>query len=215
MNRLLVKIILVVVVAFGLGAVLYIAVNASPIYEEFNNDYGRYGHLEKKVTTESIECSENSNVHTKIDIHRNYGIPRFGIVTDCAGQMLDTVWYMPNNIIRAGGGWNGPNKTDTSITIWWREGSFTVQIMNVLTGDIVLNEKHNGQSASLFEEPIGAMEQTNVGSIEFPEPFYPKKDSNPGTTITYSNLPNGLYWLYILNGTDNRLRALYNIRKGV
>ena len=47
------------------------------------------------ITTELIECSPSSNVYNRIDIHRNYGVPRFGIVWDCS-QNVDTVWYIPN-----------------------------------------------------------------------------------------------------------------------
>ena len=187
---------------------------------QFNlDDFGKYIGISEKVTTELIECSATSNIYKRIDIHRNYGVPRFGVITDC-NQNIDTVWYIPSNYNRlTSGGINAPEITDTSITIWWNGVYFTLKIMDVSTGNVVLNETHSGQAASLFANIGNTLELSDAyggpvaNTITF-DNFYAKEDNNPGTTITYSDLANGLYWIYIVDD-NNVIWYMNTLRKGI
>ena len=185
-----------------------------------DNEFTIYWGFEEKITTELIKCSSASNVYTKIEIMRNYGIPRYGITTDCNNN-IDTVWYIPTILNgTTSGGIVLPAVTDTSITVWWREGNYNVKIMDVLTGNIVLDETNDGLMASLFREPINPDSligninaETGKKIIDFGE-FFPPLDNNQGTTINYSNLSNGLYWIYIIN-EKNLICYMQTIRKGI
>lgn len=199
---------------------LYAEIN---VHEAFLNDgFCRWWWKESQVTTELIECCLTSNVYTKIDIHREYGVPRYGIVTDCSSKIIDTVWYIPNNFIRSESGINTPKVTDTSIIIWWGKNQFTFKIMNILTGEVILNETHMGQSSNLFsngflEMPLRETADTNstiVTTISFDEPFFPRKYNNIGTTINYNGLSDGLYWIYIVN-ENNEIVWMITIRKEI
>jgi len=192
-----------------------------------DDDFCRWWGATEKVTTELIECSSTSNVYNRIDIHRNHGVPRFGIITDCL-QNVDTVWYIPSTVNRSMGGINAPVATGNSITVWWKESLFTVRIMDILTGNVVLDEVRLGQPASLFVSadaffgsPNGLHQVSDVpngpatNTISFPAGTSFKKDNNAGTTIDYSNLPDGLYWIYITDNSNNTIPWMVTIRKGV
>jgi len=176
------------------------------------DDYARSKFMETVVTTELIECSSSSNVYT-ININRNYGVPRFGVITDCS-QNVDTVWYMPNNITGStSGGINTPLVTNADITVWWKEGTFNVKIMDVLTGNVVLDTASIGQQANEFDNKIDSIQLADSTTIAF-DNLIPKKTTNPGVTINYSYLPNGLYWVYIIDG-NNVIWYMNTIRKGI
>jgi len=167
------------------------------------------------VTTEFIECSPGADIYTRIDIHRNYGVPRFGIVTSCEGQILDTVEYIPSNFNRhTEGGINSPLVTDSTITIWWQKGFFTVTFMDVLNGEIVLSITAMGQPATGFHNAINFIDCDSTSSLALTTGFSPKKSTNPGELIGYSNLSNGLYWIYITDD-NNVIWYMRTIRKGI
>ena len=205
---------LLVVMAFVLCAV---SVNAQlKQLDDFQNYWG----FDEKITTELIECNPSSNVYTKINIYRNYGVPRYGVITDCS-QNVDTVWYIPSVYDRSiSGGINAPKMTDTSLTVWWAGSYFIVNIMDVLTGDVVLKETHSGQAPSLFGETITTFQYLDsnvvggISTVDFGGGFQPKNSSNPGTTIDYSYLPDGLYWIYIVD-RNNIIWYMKTIRKGI
>jgi len=227
MINVIVKIIVASMIVLFCG-VLYFIINAQPVppHEPEDIDYGRWGHLEEKVTHDTITTPNGTIL---LDIHRNYGIPRFatGFISINVGDstiysLLDTIWYIPDSIIRSGGGINGPAMTDTSITVWWKEGLFSVKIMDILTGEIVFEETHIGQSKNLFDEPVeffdlldDTVNKTVIGSLELPGGFSFKKSNNPGTTINYPNLPNGFYWLYLVNNLNNEICDMYRIKKNI
>ena len=204
---------LAAIVAFLFCAISINAQQSRPLPTKLD-DFARYTFLKEGTTTELIECSATSNIYKKIDIDREFGIPRFGIITDC-NQNIDTVQYIPNNLIRSeSGGITSPLFTDTAITIWWKSGNFTVNIMNVLTGDVVLSETHSEQAANEFNERIDSLKLADSTIIEFPGGFTSPKTSNPGITITYSDLANGLYWVYIVDD-NNVIWYMNTLRKGI
>jgi len=211
MNRLLI----VVMTSF----ICAISMNAQTQFTPFIDDgYTSWWGFAEKVTTELIECNSTSNVYKKINIHREYGVPRYGVIMDC-NQNVDTVWYISNIYNRStSGGINSPEFTDTSVTVWWEEGSFTVKIMDILTGNVVLDESHTGQHSSFFSDIIHSLDDYSSGTkteiIEFVGGFCPKKDNNIGTTIYYRNLPNGLYWIYIVDENDI-IWSMRTMRKGI
>lgn len=222
------KILMVASLFFFLGATM--AYSQSSVKMQLDDwmledGYSRWWGKQHKITTELMPCSPTSNVYTKIEVHRNYGIPRFGVITDCAQQTLDTVWYLPNNLVRSETGINRPTTTDTSITIFWQESAFTLKVIDVMTGNVVLNETRTGQPASLFGETIFGdtihLSKTIGGpttkTIAFPEgsAIQPKLDSNPGATISLANLPNGIYFIYIIGAGTNEIAWMRTIRKGI
>jgi hypothetical protein len=182
-----------------------------------------------KVNTELIPCSSDSNSYIRIDIHRNYGIPRFGIVTDCNGQILDTVHYTTSDFVRHLGTHNAPKFTDTSVTVWWEKTSFFVIVMNVLTGEPVVQEVCKGQPSSMFEGfwPDTVTFSDSVDASGHPvdtslaitpangEKFVnaPTSD-NPGTTVNFSKIPNGLYFIFLIDGTG-KVFNMTTINRGI
>lgn len=218
------KILMVASLFFFLGATM--AYSQSSVKEQLDDrmledGYIRWWGQQHKITTELMPCSPTSNVYTKIEIHRNYGIPRFGIITDCT-QNLDTVWYLPNNLVRSKVGINRPTTTDTSITVFWKDAAFTLKVIDVMTGNVVLNETRTGQPASLFGETIYSVPLSDTingpitKTIEFPSGgFTPKTDSNPGATISLANLPDGIYFIYIVGAGTNEIAWMRTIRKGI
>lgn len=184
-----------------------------------HDDFCRWSGQIQKVTTELVPCSPTSNIYTRIDIHRNYGIPRFGIITDCTSQILDTVWYVPNVFGRFNGVISPPEETATSITVFWEETLFSVKIMNILTGEIVLDETHSGQASGLFAS-LGTNVLVPVDP-DLPEITFPggtpsvKTSDNPGTTIDFSDIPDGLYFLYIVDVGNSTIPYMKTIRKNI
>ena len=93
--------------------------------------------------------------------------------------------------------------------------------MEVLTGKVVLSETHYGQSAGLFEASVNTLALSDVPggqtttTIEFPGGFQPKSDNNTGTIVKYSDLTDGLYWIYIIDKSSDVIRYMRTIRKGV
>ena len=92
-----------------------------------------------------------------------------------------------------------------------------------MNGNFVLDETYDGQSSSLFSDisiqsiPLSDIADTNAPitkTISLAAPFYPKTDDNLGKIINYSNLPNGLYWIYIVDGND-KICFMNTIRKGL
>ena len=243
MNKFLLSVILTFLVCI-------ISINAQQPERPFPtklDDFSIYTFKEEGITTELIECNPTSDGYAKASIYRNYGIPRFGVIINC-NQNIDTILYIPDTFKRStSGGINSPLFTDTAITIWWKEDNFNVKIMDVLTGNIVLDKTHQGQSAGSFVPaptfptsneagcstansttpegktsikdsipgtPAVVSYEGPITNISFPEGTSFKKDNNSGTTISYSNLPAGLYWIYI---TDDKSIIWYmkTIRKGV
>lgn len=219
------KILMVASLFFFLGATM--AYSQSSVKMQLDDwmledGYSRWWGKQHKITTELMPCSPTSNVYTKIEVHRNYGIPRFGVITDCAQQTLDTVWYLPNNLVRSETGINRPTTTDTSITVFWKDAAFTLKVIDVMTGNVVLNETRTGQPASLFGETIYSVPLSDTingpitKTIEFPSGgFTPKTDSNPGATISLANLPDGIYFIYIVGAGTNEIAWMRTIRKGI
>lgn len=195
------------------------------------DSFHRYWYDEEKVTTELIPCSSDSNSYTRIDIHRNYGIPRFAVITDCNGQILDTVNYSLGDFGRYRGMYNSPEYTDTSITVWWENTPFYVIITDVLTGEPVIQEVFKGQPSSMFNDTYlsdtidfydsldasGNPVNLNI-SIRIPEgykfPRTPKYDNN-GTTVNYSHIPDGLYFLFIIDASRGEVAHVNTIYRGM
>ena len=176
------------------------------------DDYILCGGVEG-ISSELIQCGPNSNISMEISIHRNYGIPRFGVIVDC-NQNVDTVVYISSTFNKnTVGGINSPLYTDTAITIWWKEGNFDVKIMDVLTGNVVLDGTHSGQSISEFGNKLDTLFLADSTTFVIEGDARFKKSSNPGVTINYANLPNGLYWIYIVSG--NTIYYMKTLRKGV
>jgi len=183
-----------------------------------------------KVNTELIPCSSDSNSFTRIDIYRNYGVPRFGIVTNCNGQILDTVHYTTNDFRRFTGTSNVPEYTDTSITVYWEKTSFIVIVMNVLTGEPVIQEICKGQPSSMFEgffpdtvtfsDSIDASGRPVDTSLAITPADGGKfvnvpTDDNPGTTVSFAKIPKGLYFIFILDGITGEVVNMTTINKGI
>ena len=172
--------------------------------------------FEEKVTTELIPCISDSNSYTRVNIHRKYGIPQFGIVTNCNGQTLDTVWYpFLKNANIYEGMIIAPVETDTSITVWLENksdttlDSFSIIIMDVLTGNIYSFSIFQGIHSNCFENtwpnPL-YLSNSEGGTITNTISFIPGKAPknikdeylNEGHTFNYSNIPNGLYFLSVI-----------------
>lgn len=171
------------------------------------------------VGTELFKNSSDTNSYIEMSIHRDYGIPRFGIPTDNNGNVLDTVWYI-TDCKPFDGTANWFDYTDTSITVYWRETPFRVLVIDILTGDTVLQEVHKGQPASMFADapqtsfefydsvdasgnlhnPSSAWVVSNPASAQ---PF--RRVDNLGTTINFANLPNGSYFIVTIDVNRNVL----------
>ena len=219
------KLIGILIVGIIAGFVLY-SVLFPTDYEHYqsmmrHSDEGfyRWKDLEEKVTTELIPCSANSNVYKRIDIHRNYGVPRFGIITDCASK-IDTVWYVPKDYINdAYGGIILPDETDTSITIIpieemkknWNENPFIIVVTDILTGKAAFAYKYEGEHLSLFPD-FSPVDTTSL--IDADKHIKIKRDENLITIYYGNNIPNGLYFLSIITNT-NKIIYMKTIRKGI
>ena len=188
--------------------------------DEFAFVYSLFGN--NTVSQEIIPCDAAyySNTNALVSIHRTDGIPRFGLVVDCYGNELDTVWYMnpyTNKIIR-NTGYYCPVMTDVSINVW-NEGGFRIQIMDVLTGDVVFSESHQGQGISSFSRKsindnlyIDVDLQSpnsDVVSFEIDMPEY----YNSGTLVEYPDINKGLYFLFIRDGITGGIYWMKTFRK--
>jgi hypothetical protein len=230
MNKIKRKYIIAVAVicVIGLSVFFTNAQFIQPLYEDlewnkydsafFNDGFTSWWGFEEKVTTELIPCSSDSNSYTRIDIHRKYGIPQFGIVTNCEGKTLDTVWYpILKDASRYEGMIISPVETDTSITVYLereKHPSFGIMIIDVLTGSLSHLYLNEGLSSDAFENnpwPSTFHISDSIGgpitdSISFPygSPRNIKDEYlKYGSTLNYSNLPNGLYFLFIISANFN------------
>ena len=172
------------------------------------DDFAMYTFVETASTKELIP-----NAGTII-IHRNYGIPRFGEALNNSNT-VDTIMYIPNDFVRPqSGGINTPLLTDTSLTVWWKEGTFNVKIMDVQTGNVVMDNYYQGQSVDQFGDRIDTLELANSDLLVFDGGSNPVEPTNSGVHISYNHIPNGLYWVYIADNSKN-IWYMKTIRKGL
>jgi len=116
-----------------------------------------------------------------------------------------------------------PQETDTAITVYWEEGKFSVKMMDLLTGNLVVDVTHDGQHTSLFEDfwPADTVlfSNSNNGTsdvVVFVDGAPRNKtDGNQGTIVDYSYIPEGIYFLYIVDETNSTIPWMITIRKGV
>lgn len=195
-----------------------------PDYVLNADDSDKFADEAEKITTELIAYKSDTNLYTKIDIHRENGIPRFGIITDNKGHIMDTVWYVSNDIPRYKSVFTGPEWTDTSLTFWWEETPFNIVVVDALTGQIVIDSAFKGQPTSMFEDgmpttmlaynnPFGEVVDTiKAGGTNATYLREPKED-NQGITFSYKKIPNGLHFIYVKY--DNKVVCMETVTKGV
>lgn len=202
--------ILVVVVSLGVK-IVPMMLEGTPDSMLNMDDSDKFVFDSTKVTTELIAFKPDTNLYTKIDIHREKGIPRFGIITDAEGNVLDTAWYVPNDIQQYLDTYDTPKITDTALTVWWKGSSFNIVVIDVLTGNIIVDSVFKGQPASMYENSwlFAGIFNNEKSSDDFKEP----KSDNPGVTFSYNKIPNGLHFIYVKH--DNKFVFMETITKGI
>jgi hypothetical protein len=104
------------------------------------------------------------------------------------------------------------DEMDTSITVEWKE-PFAVVMMDALTGRAILG--NNEEQPILFTNFGGVNVDTSTISVSNGVPRATKdKDKNEVTIYYGSNLPDGLYFLLIVNVNNNSIPFSQTIRKG-
>jgi glyoxylase-like metal-dependent hydrolase (beta-lactamase superfamily II) len=172
--------------------------DAEHIKSDMADDYWTARNVEEWVGTELIP---NNSDTVKMSIHRYYGIPKFGIPTDKSDNILDTVWYTKNNCVKFDGQLLFCNHTDTSVTVFWKETKFRVLVVNMLTGDTVFQEVHQGRPALMLEK-----------FSSFFAIYDSKIDDNAGISVNYPKLSQGSYFVFVMDVNSNTVAEVRNLR---
>jgi len=138
-----------------------------------------------------ISIVESDQNKTKIEIYKSAGIPRYGIIFDSLGNVMDTVLYFDNSITsQLMSGIFMPYIYNDSLTLV-PSYSVTVLIMDITTGEVVLKEVAT----------LPATKFRTIGTITGVEGMPTKVllDNEQPYKIGYENLPAGVYFISFFN----------------